>query len=137
MAHKYNFVPQQLKDFKDVKAENIEQNSATDKQEEALKAGQTKIASIVPSINSGKQTQEETELEKLEKANAIRDVLSRRILKQKGGTFDQLEEDIKSHLKGQLSDIFKDRSSRVSLSSEEVTILKVFCQRLKEKEGKK
>jgi hypothetical protein len=80
---------------------------------------------------------EETELEKLEKANAIRDVLSKRLIKQKGGTFDKLEDDIKSFLKYQLANIFSEKPTKVSLSEDEIQVLKVFCQRLKEKEGKK
>jgi len=140
MAHKYNFVPRELKDYKDVKAENNKQDSAPSEQEKPITKGQVDAAAVRAAAHTVKlaaQTPEETELAKLEKANAIRDVLSKRILKQKGGTFDKLEEDLKSFLKLQLSGIFKESSSQVSLSGEEISVLKVFCQRLKEKEGKK
>lgn len=137
MAHKYNFVPHELKDYKDVKAEAPQSDSAPLKEELVEKPGQDK-APLVPSpaVTYNKVGKEEAELAKLETANAIRDVLAKRILKQKGGTFDKLEEDLKAFLKLQLSNIFTAPSSKVSLSEEEVYVLKVFCQRIKEKEKK-
>ena len=138
MAHKYNFLPRELKDYKDVKAADNKSDSAVDKQEAAVAKGQTETPSPSPSPNTLKlvtQSQEETELSKLEKANAIRDVLSKQLLKQKGGAFDTLEKDIKNFLKQQLSSIFKESQSQVSLTGEEISVLKIFCQRLKEKEG--
>ena len=73
-----------------------------------------------------------SELEKLEKANAINNVLSKRIVKQKGGIFDQLEDDIRSFLRREMSNIFNEgRETAPTLSLEEVTIVKAFCQRLK------
>ena len=140
MANKYNFLPRELKDYKDVKAADNKPDSPADKQESPLAKGQTETASASIVVVASKlvgQISEETELSKLEKANAIRDVLSKRILKQKGGTFDKLEEDLKSFLKMQLSGIFKESQSQVSLTGEEISVLKIFCQRLKEKEGSK
>lgn len=140
MAHKYGFIPHQLKDYEDVKAEASKQASAANQQEVAKSQGQVQaaVSSNTPvSPKSAQSTQEETELDKLEKANAIRDVLSKRILKQKGGTFDKLEEDLKVFLKNQLSGIFKEAPTQVSLSNEEVQVLRIFVQRLKEKETKK
>jgi thymidylate kinase len=140
MAHKYNFLPKELKDYKDVKAADNKSDSAANKQESPLAKGQAEAASTSTPANTLKlvaQPQEETELSKLEKANAIRDVLSKRILKQKGGTFDRLEEDLKNFLKTQLSGIFKEQQSQVSLTGDEISVLKIFCQRIKEKEGSK
>ncbi len=137
MAHKYNFVPRELKDYKDVKAENSKPDSAPNKQEEPVTKEPVDAVVISLAIDTIKlvtQTQEETELSKLAKANAIRDVLSKRILKSKGGTFDKLEEDVRNFLKLQLSEIFKESPSQVSLTGEEIQVLKIFCQRLKEKE---
>lgn len=141
MAHKYNFLPKELKDFKDVETKNTKQDSATSKQEEPITDRQNKanIVSSTPISNSAiaSATIEETELDKLEKANAIRDVLSKRILKQKGGTFDKLENDLKTFLKSKLSEIFSDQPTKVSLSEEETMILKLYCKQLKEKVSKK
>ena len=137
MAHKYNFVPRQLKDFVDAKTESSKQTSSSDKQEESVKEGQAKTFATVASnaiLSKVQDKEEETELFKLEKANAIRDVISRRLIKQKGGAFDKLEEEVKSFLKVQLASIFRDSSTKVSLSEEEVVILRAFCQRIKDKE---
>lgn len=140
LAHKYNFAPKQLKDFKNVEAKDTKSISPLIKQEESLKKGQTPIPVTVassPMSATVQILQQESELDKLEKANAIRDVLSKRILKQKGGTFDKLEDDLKTFLKSKLSEIFSDQSVRVSLNEDEITILKMYCQQLKEKVSKK
>jgi len=140
LAHKYNFIPKQLKDFQSETKDN-KQAGTTTKQEPTIVKGQVKDGTLSASISSGPEgsiivLEEEpvTELEKLEKANAIRDVLSKRILKQKGGAFDKLEDDIKTFLQKQLSSIFKDQGVKDTLTAEEILILKTFCQRLKEKE---
>lgn len=70
---------------------------------------------------------------KLEKANAINDVLSKRILKQKGAQYDNIENDIRDFLTGRLSTIMGGGTSSSSLSKEEIEILKVYCQQIKKK----
>lgn len=140
MAHKYNFSPRQLKDFADVQAEVAKPTSSPSKQEAPVQNGQTKAAlAVVPAVPVVEITQEETELAKLEKANAIRDVLSKPIFKstKKDKNFEQLEEDIRGFLKGQLTNIFSEKSNKVSLSEDEITILKMYCQQLKDKVSKK
>jgi hypothetical protein len=142
MAHKYGFLPRELKDFRDVKTETTQQDSSNPKQEGTLSKGQAKDVGTSPIINvigpyaSLAVEAAETELDKLEKANAIRDVLSKRLLKQKGGAFDKLEDDLKAFLKTKLSNIFSDPPDKVSLSEEEITILKLYCKQLKEKVSK-
>lgn len=139
MAHKYGFLPRELKDY-DTKAKDIKQNSAFSKQEDIVKSGQSQVVVSVDVINGRGEVfvpqEKEDELDKLEKANAIRDVLSKRILKQKGGAFDKLEDDVKTYLKSKLSEIFSDQSSKVSLSEEEVTVLKLYCKQILERAKK-
>ncbi len=142
MAHKYGFQPRQLSDYVNIGVQTADPkpDSTAVKQEKPLTKGQvetTLASSTASAIKLVVQTAEESELEKLEKANAIKDVLSKRIIKPKGGAFDKLEEDIKTFLKNQLSNIFSEKSMKVSLSEEEIQVLKIFCQRLKEKEVKK
>jgi thymidylate kinase len=139
MAHKYGFQPRELKDYVNLaaKTEAPKQDSAPNKQEAANKVGPLEATIPVTILSVVGKTSEESELDKLEKANAIKDVLSKRIIKPKGGAFDKLEEDIKAFLKNQLSNIFSEKPNKVSLSEEEIHVLKVFCQRLKEKEVKK
>lgn len=69
---------------------------------------------------------------KLEMANAINDVLEGKILKKKGGLYDDLENDIKIFLQGKLEEIFVGKPEK-SFSTDEITILKSMVQRIKEK----
>lgn len=73
---------------------------------------------------------------KLETANAINDVLSKRILKSKGQIYDQLENNLRTYLNTELGKIFgtKTETSSGQFSSEEVELLKFFCKKLKEKQ---
>lgn len=100
----------------------------------------------MPAVTNEKQQQESkpklvktAEQTKLEVANAINDILSKRILKQKGPIFDQLEDNIRNFLNTELGKIFNGNDKHPSLSPfsrEEVELLKFFCLNLKEKESK-
>lgn len=68
---------------------------------------------------------------KLETANAINDVLSKRILKHKGPIFDQLEDDIRTFLNNKLGQIFGTKSPS-GFTDEEVELLKFFANKLKD-----
>lgn len=138
MAHKYGFIPRQLNDFIPTKTETEDNNqdSTFNKHKEENKEKESSPVVAVRAVNTDNISTQNVELEKLDKANAIKDVLSKRLIKQKGGAFDKLEEDIKVFLKNQLSNIFSEKPSQVSLSEDEITVLKVFCQRLKEKGSK-
>jgi|GEM_PF-6719756 len=81
------------------------------------------------------QPKKQTEMEKLEKANAINDVLSKRIIKSKGGIYDELETDVRNYLTKRLGEIF-GQSSDDALSPDEVQLLKLVCKRMKDKESK-
>lgn len=72
--------------------------------------------------------------QKLEQANAINKVLAKRILKQKGPSFDKLEEVIRTFLNNELAKIFGEKSKPVSeqFTQDEVDILKFFANQLKE-----
>jgi len=70
---------------------------------------------------------------KLETANAINDVLSKRIIKSKGPIYDQLENNIRIFLNNELGKIFgANTQAPVSqFSAEEVQLLKFFLEKLK------
>lgn len=142
MAHKYNFIPQQLEDF-DVQGELEKKDTAPSEEEadgsDAGSEATLSDAGTVSSDDSGKTTESQQadsgktqEQEKLEKANAINSILSKRIVRSKGLIFDTLEADIKIFLQQQLSNLL-GTPSEDSLSDEEVQILKIYCQRIKEK----
>lgn len=95
----------------------------------------TDNSTTVITYTQASSTKKPTEMEKLEKANAINDVLSKRIIKAKGGIYDELETDVRNYLSKRLGEIF-GQSSDDSLSPDEVQLLKLVCKRMKDKESK-
>lgn len=77
----------------------------------------------------------EDPIKKLEEANAINEILAGRILKKKGDVFERLEGEIRSFLDSKLRKIL-GTGAQSDLSNEEIQILKVFVQRIKDKENK-
>ena len=148
LAHKFNFVPRELKDYQDaIKKEDIKQVSTPSQQENTQQVGQNKdvnssslTKSSVPSLADeakvvAKQESEAELLRSIERANTIRDLLSKRVLKQKGGAFDDIEEEIRSFLQQKLKGIFHKSEDTQSFSSKEVQLLKVLCKKLEEKDA--
>lgn len=136
MADKYGFTRKTLKDFPDavqplpstdkkIVVENSDRASAEPK------TGPTSTAS--PAGNSNVQSLTKEQL-KLERANAINEILSKRIIKSKGPMFDELERSIRHFLNGELGKIFGNNTV-TGFTNEEVDILKFFCQKLKDKEN--
>jgi len=144
LAHKYNFAPKKLSDYSDkftkTKTENNEQTSNADyaerQGERPIEKGQDIINSSTSSPKVDKISNEKTSgLNKLEKANAISAVLSKRIIKQRGNSFDELEGEISDFLQGRLEELLGGKSKQPSLSEIEVQILKQLAQRFIEKES--
>jgi hypothetical protein len=71
---------------------------------------------------------------KLETANAINEVLGKRIIKQKGPIFDKLEINLRTFLNTELGKILgtKTENPPGQFSTEEVELLRFFCKKLKE-----
>lgn len=73
---------------------------------------------------------------KLDRANAINDVLAKRIIKGKGGVYDELERSVRGYLNTELGKLFgAQQPNKGEFSSQEVELLKFFCERLKNKEN--
>jgi hypothetical protein len=141
MAKTYNFEKKQLKDF---------QSQARSKENEADKSGEpdkkpddrgVSMSGILrPSVSDESEASEFRGVaqslldKKLERANAIRDLLSTPIVKKKGSAFLQLEKDIKLFLEAQLENIFTE-PKKEDFTEDEVKILKIYAQRIKEKLG--
>ena len=66
---------------------------------------------------------------KLEKANAINSVLSKRILKSKGPMYDELENDLRIFLNDKLGKLFGTGLPSVSLNEEEIKFYKTMYKR--------
>lgn len=144
LAHKYNFVPKQLSDFSDKfsksKAQNDDQvgdtNTEASKDKSSIVSGKGVDAVGADGSSPNKTIHEKNSgLEKLEKANAISTVLSKRLIKQRGESFDELEREVTDFLQRRLEELLGiNKTPAPSFLEEEVQILKIFCQRLKEKE---
>ena len=77
-----------------------------------------------------------TPLGRLNYANAINKVLSKRIIKGNDPALDFLEEEIRDFLEDKIATLLGDASSSSYLSSDEVQILKQFCKQLISKANK-
>ena len=122
LAHDHNFVLKQLSDF------SIEIPKST----ENLPSEKEIIDKPVLNIKPAHETKT-TEQLKLDRANAINQILSKPILKAKGPIYDELEKDVRDFLNLKLADIFGNNKKNDLLSSDEVKILKEFCKKLIEK----
>lgn len=150
MAHKYGFMPSQLKDFPDAtktaQTKDTPQTSSAGQQEAVQPQGQSKTApasteskaSDIPGANPAQlPKKEETTndlIKNIERANAIRSILSSRVLKKTGGAFEDLEGRIKNFLENELKEIFNKPEEPASFTPKEVELLKILCRKLEEKD---
>ena len=121
MADKYGFVRKTLQDFPDIEVvqPEVKTGVAPDQQVE-------KIAPVIKLTN---------EQIKLETANAINDILSKRLIKQKGPIYDKIEVNLRTYLNTELGKILGTKTENISttqFSTEEVELLRFFCKKLKE-----
>jgi hypothetical protein len=82
------------------------------------------------------QSTKTPEQAKLERANVINEILSKRILKSKGSAYDELENDIREFLNSKLGKLLgggANNSKELSLSSEEVRFYKAMYKNALEK----
>jgi hypothetical protein len=98
----------------------------------------TSVISIIdaPDVKGEGISSKTPEQLKLEKANAINDVLSKRILKYKGDMYDELEKDLRDFLNSRLGKLLGDRSD-IELSSEEVKFYKAMYKKATQKGEKR
>jgi hypothetical protein len=134
MADKYGFIRKTLKDFPDavqpLPAQAVRpQSSASDG------AAQSKAAPAAEQAGNNSDVNKTREQQKLERANAINEILSKRVIKSKGPIYDDLERSVRHFLNSELGKIFGNNPQQAvgGFSNEEVELLKFFCQRLKDK----
>jgi hypothetical protein len=117
LTDKYGFERKTLRDYKEIEVEEPEMKL----EEPEKKATPAPI----------KLTSEQM---KLETANAINEVLGKRIVKQKGLVFDKIENNLRIFLNTELGKILgtKNEIQTGQFSTEEVELLRFFCKKLKE-----
>ena len=134
MANKYKFDKKQLSDFTQPTAQVVQTTPTKEQLEKVIAEVKTASATQVtvvqePTGNVPLKSQEQL---KLEKANAINDVLSKRILKGKGALYDEIENEVRTFLNDKLGRIFGTAKNE-NFSNEETAILKMYCQQIKKK----
>lgn len=144
LAHKYSFSPKQLGDFnvktKDTisKTEDVvkSSNNSTASTDRTKPVSQDKDGTTVDLSNTKiNKSLEISGLDRLEKANAISAILSKRIIKQRGGAFDDLEGEVANFLKGRLEQLLGNKSEDTQFSDIEVQVLKLLCKRFIDKDS--
>lgn len=70
--------------------------------------------------------------DKLERANAIKELLNSRLIKKKGDVYDHLEDELRSFLTEELASIFAPKQD-LSFDETEIQILKIYAKRIKDK----
>jgi thymidylate kinase len=119
MADKYGFVRKTLLDFPEIAPQEV------------LTKPPIEVTKSV--VATPKLTNEQI---KLETANAINDILSKRLVKQKGPIYDKIETNLRTFLNTELGKILGTKTETINnqFSTEEVDLLKFFCKKLKEKQ---
>jgi hypothetical protein len=144
LAHKYNFIPKQLSDFnvtpKNKTATPITNEQTSGSNTEIPKETSSMVGeSPAPTNTNSSQDYKPlaiSGLDRLEKANAISAVLSKRIIKQRGDAFDAIEGEVTNFLKGRLEDLLgSSKKSDTEFSDTEVQVLKLLCKRFIEKDA--
>jgi len=138
MADKYGFERKTLKDFPDA-VQPLPQPITPPKQATVAAAQDGTNSTTSKTEDNKNQLGKTHEQLKLEKANAINEVLSKRLIKGKGQIYDELERSVRHFLNGELGKIFGNTaniSKTPGFNDEEVDLLKFFCKHLKDKETK-
>lgn len=137
LAHKHGFMPRELKDFNEHPGAKGKDTPLIQEEKSDVERKDTSVDSTLPAadpIKTVKKPKETTNQaqEKLERANAINGILSKRIVRQRGVVYDKLDTEIRSYLKDQLA-LLLGGTTDTSLTKDEIQVLKVFCERLKQR----
>jgi hypothetical protein len=135
MAHNYRFelvtLPSFLKEYPDagrIAAERSDTSVDNGKNEPTNKetASEGSTPEVGPKIKSRGLTAEQL---RLEKANAINEIISKRILKSKGEIYDELENELRTFLNTKLGKLLGTTSQELNFSKEEVSFYKEMYKR--------
>ena len=88
---------------------------------------------VKTTISAGRKSPEQ---HKLEVANAVNDILSKRILKAKGNVYDDIENEMRAFLNSKLGKLLGGGFGETSLNSEEVRFYKEMYKRAIDKGAK-
>lgn len=144
VADERGFERKQLGDFKDLAEEDIQAAKNTEAKAKLQKNEESSDRDGGDSDSSGSDRPhtekpvfraEDKDLsmeQRLDRANAIRSLLSGQIIKKKGSIYQDIEKDIRRFLEKEIQRVFNGGAEE-SFSSDEVLILKNMVKRIKDK----
>lgn len=150
LAREFGFKKKQLSDFPGLLPQNQQTEVKSEKSNSqapnksvsgddgnssstGLSNGSSGVGASTSNTNNEKQRTMDNLDVRLELANTIKDVLQSKILKKKGGLYDDLEKDIKVFLEGKLQECFTGKNTK-AFSDDEIVLLKLMARRIKEKQ---
>jgi hypothetical protein len=137
LAQKHNFKKMQLGEFDfDTEITNKKETSPQTANRDTNNNGNTISNESSEHASSDPDRDVESLDQRLGRANAIRALLKTKIIKKSASEYRQLEEDIKKFLTNELENIFTPKQER-HFTNEEVSILKLYAQRIVERSGLK
>jgi dephospho-CoA kinase len=130
MAEKYGFEVITMPDFL---------NSTKEEKKPEVPSAVKEQVQIEPSTATEEQVIKLTaEQQTLERANAINSILrGKRLFKQQGWQFDEIEDRVRAFLKDQLGELLGMNKIQSGLTPEDISIVKEFVKRLRDKQGAK
>lgn len=134
MADKYEFDRKTLKDFPSA-TQPLPQDKSSKSAVHAETGAKASDSAGETGTNSNSVPKTKEQL-KLERANVINEVLSKRIIKGKGAAYDDIERSVRHFLNQEMGRILGTSTNAPGFSNEEIELLKFFCQHLKDKESK-
>lgn len=139
MAQKYGFEKVTLqtfiKQFPDAQA-IVDQQDANNLETKTLQvATEVEISTELASSTSAKHPGKTPQQHKLEVANAINDIMSKRIIKTKGFIYDDLENEIRHFLNIKLGKLLGGDGNELSLTQEEIKFYKTMYKRAMNEKG--
>lgn len=146
MAQKYGFekvtLQTFLKQFPDAQA-IVDQQSASALETKTLQVTTSGDATTVVEVDTKGKPNDTTHIKyppgktpqqhKLEVANAINDIMSKRILKTKGSVYDDIENELRHFLNMKLGKLLGGESNELSLTPEEIRFYKAMYKRANDK----
>ena len=138
LAHNHGFesitLPQFLKEFPDAKQVDRRGSDTADVVSGTAELSQTVNNDATDNLLKKARTEGQdrsltAEQIKLEKANIINEILSKRILKTKGLVYDELENELRMFLNNKLSKLLGGSSQELTLTSEEIAFYKKMYKR--------
>jgi hypothetical protein len=133
-------LPQFIKQYPDTK-DLLDKVNAKNLEEKTLQVTISGDSATVAEVDTTKQISSTSakyplktpEQHKLEVANVINEILSKRILKSKGSMYDDLENELRNFLNAKLGKLLGGTTSELSLTPEEIKFYKTMYKRAIEK----